>query len=307
MSEEVKPFLTINQQIQLLKNRGLIIPEDKLDLTKKFLLNNNYYRISGYTLTLRKDDKFYKNANIDNVVQIYEFDRRLRHIILTITEEIEVRVKSLIAYYHTKTYGAIGYQDINCFQCLKDGKVDRNSVKEYLYIIHKAEMQKKSMIESEAFLSHHIKNKKGVLPLWAYVEVMTISDISKLYSLLDISIQKDIARDFGYPHNTANEIVDNMLHSITILRNICAHGGRLYNRLFIRKPKLSTRQKVLLRKDKEGNIIYDKLFSYILVLKSLSIPSDFELLKNHLIDLCQTYGFVEMKYYGFPDNWKDVL
>ncbi len=306
MSEKVKPFLTLDQQVQLLKDRGLIIPENKLELTKKFILNNNYYRISGYTLTLRKDDKFYENANIDNIIQIYEFDRRLRHIILTVTEEIEVRIKSLIAYYHAKIYGAIGYQDINCFHCIKDGKVISYTIKEYLNIIHKADMQKKSMTEYEAFLSHHEKNKNGVLPFWAYVEVMTISDISKLYSLLDINIQQDIARDFGFHHNAANEIVDNMLHSITILRNICAHGGRLYNRLFIRKPKLSSKQKSLLRKDNDGNIVYDKLFSYILVLKSLSIQSDFMLLKKHLIEYCEIYGFVDMKYYGFPDDWKKI-
>ncbi len=307
MSEEVKPFLSVNQQIQLLKSRGLIIQEDKLEVAKNFLLNNNYYRISGYTLTLRKNDRFYENANIDNVIQIYELDRRIRHIILSITEEIEVRTKSLIAYYHAKTYGAIGYQDINCFHCLNDGKVISNSIRNYLNIIHKADMQKKSMIEYEAFLSHHIKNKNGIIPFWAYVEVMTISDISKLYSLLNLNIKSNIARDFGYPHKTGYEIIDNLLHSVTILRNICAHGGRLYNRLFIRKPKLSSKQKALLRKDEDGNVVYDKLFSYILVLKSLSIPSDFILLKNHLIEYCHLYSFVDMKHYGFPDNWVDVL
>ena len=60
-----KPFLTIEQQIALLKKRKLNIPENQIEDAKNFLLNNNYYRVSGYTLTLRKNDEFYPNIHID--------------------------------------------------------------------------------------------------------------------------------------------------------------------------------------------------------------------------------------------------
>lgn len=98
MGTNNKPFLTINEQVDLLKKRKLNISDDQLDEAKNFLLNNNYYRISGYTLTLRKNDEFYPNASFDNIKQIYEFDKRLRHSILSLTEEIEVRLKSILAY-----------------------------------------------------------------------------------------------------------------------------------------------------------------------------------------------------------------
>lgn len=103
-----KPFLTLDQQIELLKKRKLNILENQEEEVKRFLLNNNYYRISGYTLTLRKNDEFYPNASFDNIKQIYEFDKRLRHSILSLTEEIEVRVKSMLAYYHSGKYGPMG-------------------------------------------------------------------------------------------------------------------------------------------------------------------------------------------------------
>lgn len=57
MSQEVKPFKTIEEQISILEDRGLIIDDE--DAVKKFLANLNYYRLSAYTLTLRKDDHFY--------------------------------------------------------------------------------------------------------------------------------------------------------------------------------------------------------------------------------------------------------
>lgn len=51
-----KCFQSINQQIDILRSRGLNIT-DELQ-AKQFLLHNNYYRVSGYSLTLRKNDIF---------------------------------------------------------------------------------------------------------------------------------------------------------------------------------------------------------------------------------------------------------
>ena len=56
-----KEFKTIDEQIDILKSRGLSIPDE--GLARQFLMRNNYYRISGFSLTLRDHDKFYKNLN----------------------------------------------------------------------------------------------------------------------------------------------------------------------------------------------------------------------------------------------------
>lgn len=301
-----KPFLTIEQQIALLKKRKLNIPENQIEDAKNFLLNNNYYRVSGYTLTLRKNDEFYPNASFDNIRQIYQFDKRLRHSILSLTEEIEVRVKSMLAYYHSQKYGPMGYKDVNTFHCAEGNKVDTEAISNFLTVQKKAMQQQDRMSETELFLKHFKEKHDGNLPIWAYVEVLTISDVSKMYGILDTDIQKSIAKEFGYCHNTGNELLAQLLHSVTIVRNICAHGGRLFNRNFIRKPKLSQRHKKLLRVE-QGTVIYDRLFSYILVIKDLSIQEDFDLLKEHLLELTAKYPFVDMKYYGFPDNWKEIL
>ena len=301
-----KPSLTIEQQVELLQKRNLNIPKNQMEELKKFLLNNNYYRISGYTLTLRQNDKFYPNASFDNIKQIYQFDKRLRHSILSLTEEIEVRVKSMLAYYHSQKYGPMGYKDVNTFHCADGNRVNAEAISNFLTVQKKAMQQQDRMSETELFLKHFKEKNGGELPIWAYVEVLTISDISKMYGILDIDIQKAIAKEFGYCHNTGHELLAQLLHNITIVRNICAHGGRLYNRNFIRKPKLSGKQKQLLRIE-DGKVIYDRLFSYILVIKALSLPEDFDLLKEHLLELTSKYPFVDMKYYGFPDNWIEIV
>ena len=41
----MKEFKTIDEQLELLKERGLIVPDDFTDQAKSFLLKNNYYII----------------------------------------------------------------------------------------------------------------------------------------------------------------------------------------------------------------------------------------------------------------------
>ena len=55
-----KDFKTIKEQLEILRSRGLTINDE--NKAQDFLLCNNYYRISGYSLTLRKNDIFSKLA-----------------------------------------------------------------------------------------------------------------------------------------------------------------------------------------------------------------------------------------------------
>ena len=95
-----KEFRTIDEQLEILHSRGLNIENE--ENAKNFLLHNNYYRISGYSLTLRKNDVFSPNATLQNIVDIYNFDHEFRHVLLKYIEIIEVTFKSVYAYEFTQ-------------------------------------------------------------------------------------------------------------------------------------------------------------------------------------------------------------
>lgn len=80
MSINVKPFQSPNDQVNILQQRGLII--DDLEEAERLLSDLNYYRLSGCTLTLRKNDKFYDNVHFSEVMQIYYFDMELHSLLL---------------------------------------------------------------------------------------------------------------------------------------------------------------------------------------------------------------------------------
>lgn len=292
---EYKSFKTIDEQLDILISRGLKV--NNKEKAKKFLLHNNYYRVSGYSLTLRNHDVFFKSAEFQNIVDIYNFDHELRHIILEYIEIIEVTVKSVYSYIFTKQHGSIGYLNPNFF----------TNTDKYNDIIQKAEAQKKARLPHEAYLKHYIEDLNQEVPFWAYVDLLTISNISFLYTISETDIKNEVASEFGLTMKKGSQIFAKYMHSMTIIRNLCAHGSRLYNRLFEQKPSLNRKEQALLIKDEQGNIDNSHLYGFILIMRRLLSKDDFEEMKKKIINLTKTYPFVSMHYYGFRCDWKNVL
>ena len=105
-----KEFKTTEEQLDILRERGLTITDE--NKAKDFLLRNNYYRISGYSLTLRKNDVFSKSATFQNIVDIYNFDHELRHIIPTdIFNEMKSDIVALTKKYPFVRMKYYGFRD----------------------------------------------------------------------------------------------------------------------------------------------------------------------------------------------------
>ena len=151
-------------------------------MAEEFLLHNNYYRISGYTLTLRKNDVFYDGISIQDVIQIYNFDHELRAILLEHLETIEVNIKSVYAYHFSEKYGGIGYRN----------SINFTDNEEYLKIMGRADSQKEKNLSDEAYIQHYVNDLQEEMPLWVWIDLLTFSDISKLYKITKPEVQLKI-------------------------------------------------------------------------------------------------------------------
>lgn len=291
-----KPFKTIDQQLELLKSRGLLIPD--AEEAKSFLLRNNYYRISGYSLTLRDHDHFFEGTTFKNIMDIYMFDRDLRHILLSYLDIIEVTFKSIYAYEFSKLYGPMGYLDEKNF----------TDPTRFHSTINKVEDQKNKRLPNEAYLKHFINDLHENIPFWAYIDLFTISNASILYSISEPDLQDNVVHHYPFANSKkAGVILGSAMKSMTIIRNLSAHESRLFNRLFDQRPNLNRKDKQLLIIKSDGLPDNSHLYGFILLMRQLLLPDEFKSLKEEIVATHKKYPFVRMDFYGFRNDWEKKL
>ena len=101
-----KVFKSLDEQIEILKSKGLTI-EDEIE-AKEILFRENYFFISGYRhLFMRsyKDRQFVPGATFDELYSIFLFDRKLRNIMFQYILVVENNMKSIFSYELSRKYG----------------------------------------------------------------------------------------------------------------------------------------------------------------------------------------------------------
>ena len=111
-----KSPLTFEQQVELLAERGLEIPDK--ERAANYLSNINYYRLSAYMLPLKVSgqDRFIKGTTFDDVLNVYLFDREFRLLIFDVIERIEIAFRTQMSYQLSLDSGPYWFEDRKCFR-----------------------------------------------------------------------------------------------------------------------------------------------------------------------------------------------
>ncbi|MCL2244305.1 MAG: Abi family protein [Treponema sp.] len=283
---KVKSPITYEHQVEKLRLRGCFI-ENEVNAIK-ILSNINYYRLSAYLLPFKEqDDSYSKGTNFNTIYRIYEFDRKLRSIIFSVIEEIEVYLRARLAYYHAHKYGALGYLDEKNYY-LKHNHND---------FLDKIETEKDKR-KKEPFVKHHRLKYSDQFPVWVIIELFSFGMLSFFFSDLLVNDQKIIARSF---FNTHHKTLKSWLKCCTDIRNSCAHFGRFYYKRF---PSIPDGIPEL---DNNNN---RSLFGAVMMLKSLYPDKkkwNNEIIKI-VINLFDEYQKdIQLEHIGFPTDWKLIL
>lgn len=282
-----KPPLKYEEQLEKLKKRGCIINDDKKCIS--ILKSINYYRLSAYFLPFKLDNGNYKEGlSFERVFSIYEFDRKLHGILFNALEETEIFFRSKIAYFHAHKYGALGYMDKANFSV--KAELHENFIENF-----KREIENNKNI---LFVKHHIDKYGGEFPIWAASEMFTFGMLSKFFANMTCQDRENLSNDI---YKTNPKFVGSWLRCCTDLRNICAHYGRLYFRIFSAAPSGIDN---LEEKSKR------KLFGAILSLKKLypfKDKWDNETLKKLMSLVDEHKSDIDLEHIGFSYNWIEEL
>ena len=270
-----KPPLTFEKQAALLISRGL--QADKAILISR-LQAVNYYRLSAYLYPFRQvsGDNFKEDTTLDIVWRHYTFDRQLRILVMDSIERIEVAVRTQLAYYFSHRHGPFSYLNITFFPKLKS-----EDHKRWL-----DEMKIEIERSKETFIMHFQKKYgdcHAVPPLWMLCEIMSFGKMLTLFNGVDDEIRRIIAREYG----VEDIILKSWLGAINVIRNICAHHGRLWNRELGFKPMIPQKKKYP-QWHNPVTVLNNRIFGILTVLKYLlnkvAPTSHWDQRLNNLID-----------------------
>lgn len=205
----MKSKLTIDEQVDDLKQKGVLFNIMDQDEAKKFLRYNNYYfKLKSYASNYPINPKNGKYVNLEfaYLVELSKIDMYLRKIILGMSLDIEHILKTRMLY------------DISC----NENEDGYNIVKKYFYAYPNTKLEILQKAKSYNFTSNladrHVEDEEYAI--WSLVELLPFGKFVELYTLY--------YQEYPSPNYSV------YLQSVKFLRNAAAHSNCLLSS--IRRP-----------------------------------------------------------------------
>lgn len=296
----IKSALTFEEQAKLLLSRGLIA--DKGELIQ-YLSQVNYYRLSGYLYPFKlstEEENYIDGTSLKAIQKRYSFDSELRSLIMQAIEIIEVS----ILHTHLVEQFSVEYGPF-CYTLRENYKDREHFSKDFFDALLKFSREKINHTNRDFII--RFKNNypdEKLLPFWIIVETMTFGQLSILIGNMHGTSRTKLASKYGL----APTVLGSWLHTLTYIRNSCAHHDRLWNRYIPILPKIPKKEKSPGFHNPINVLAYkSQLFSVIVIIQYLlNYIQPENNWGNKLIHLIENYSELPIKEVGFPNNWMDL-
>lgn len=304
-----KEFKTIDQQIEILKNKGLIIGDE--NKTYDILLKENYFFINGYRhlfMNSPSDKTFVSGATFDELYALFQFDRYSRNIFFKNLLIIENRLKSVISYQLSKKYGYKEKDYLN-YRNFTQNPEKKRKVKD---VIEKMKRQIRINTCRHNATMHYLNNY-GYIPLWILVKVLSFGMVCELFTILKDEDKLEIASIF----NISVEYLEDFLPILSNYRNLCAHEDIVFDHKTERViPDTEYHKKLNIFK-MDDEYIYGKndIFSVIIIFKFMLEDDEFRLMiKEFEYEFAKLDAEVDsipsekiLDTMGIPKNYMNII
>lgn len=310
----VKASTTTSEQIDLLKSRGMELEDGT---ARQWLISVGYYRLSGYWYPYRqfpsdtdssRGDDFEPKTSFDEVVELYEFDRKLRTLIHDGIERIEVALRAQVSS-EIAGIGPLAYEDSTNFRPGFDH--DR-----WLATARRRVARAHSHSDP---VRHYQAEYGGHLPIWVLTEVLDFADVSMLYEGLPALSQRRIAESLGVSVDLSplgrnqrakvrrSHPLVRWFEHLTIIRNTAAHHSRLWNRSFapVPTPALRTIPALVSLPEGQSERAYGALLVMGHLLQTISPGTTWcQKVRGLVEDSFELLALRSVGEMGFPEDWQ---
>jgi abortive infection bacteriophage resistance protein len=313
MASYTKPWLTYDEQLALLESRGFTIIDRQRAVVA--LKGMGYYRLSGYWYPFRiREDGHEEGVDIprsevhpgtvfDDIVEICNFDRKLRVAIWEAIERVENGLRVALAY-QIGQYGPFAYLEKTTLSPEANRPSPRRP-KSTLFEEFCSKMNATLQTSREDFIQHYLTKYEGQLPIWVAIEIWDFGTRSRFYRLLQPKDKVAISNSFGIKNS---KLISSWLLALNILRNYCAHHGRLNRRTFTIIPKFPEKQvfrHVRELSDQDKHRLYPQLAVLAFLIREIAPESSWRATLAELFREPRKPAIVNLKEYGIPEDWLD--
>ena len=291
-----KEFKTFDEQIFLLKQKGLFIDdEEKL---KWYLKSFNYQNIiNGYNdfFMINNDRKTNKYKNISNsngIIELFNFDRYISKLLLGDIQNIERKISTSIAYTLSSIMKENNVNDGRLFNL----SYDHVTIKKIFKIQNKNEGEWKKIqknILKNLNLKEKIFNNANQdikeIPVWSLVIRLSFGSLIYLLKIMNKNIFYKIMENSNLKNynDLSNKEMIEIFEILKNARNRICHNNVLYNITISDKNNKINLINKFINQDKKPN-----LYSLVLIILKLEKPQQ----NNYLIE----------KINEKIDDWKDI-
>lgn len=295
-----KDFLSVEQLIHKLQTAGMIIDSD--DDAEMALTTMGYYRLKGYSFHLINPvtKKYVEGTTLSNVLKLYYFDSELSDLVFRYLSQIEVALKARLVNSLQLTQEPLILYDPSAF-------TDKR-----MFWKNQSTIASEINRSTDIFIEHNFNNHDGAIPVWAAVEVMSFGTLSKIIKNMKAgnnSAFSELVKNYKFQNrngrdvNPSKDVFTSWIQATSIMRNICAHNGRIYNRTIVTRPQLLDSD--IIRPQSR----YNGLYQIMLAMKYLRPTQnswdkfiyDFKQLLCRYADVC------ELRRLNFPEDWESHL
>lgn len=297
MSGDVKEYKTYAEQVAILAARGMEFAD--VARAEEALRRVNYYRLSGYWYPFRvhtrsgRRDEFYDGTRFDDVVALYEFDERLRSATFSVLTPVELAVRARLGHELGRIDSTVHLDPTRLGPTARKGPHYANWLARY---------ERELKQSREDFVAHHAQKYGGRLPVWAAVELLDWGSLTYLYGFSPRPVQDTVADACGL---TAPQLLS-WLKALNIVRNTCAHHGRLFNRVHTIAPKLP---KAGVHSDLDVvGADWSRTFGQLTLVQFLTdrLGAGRTTLLPAVLRSFPSVQIVPISHMGVPDGWQDL-
>ncbi|WP_187977239.1 Abi family protein [Mycetocola sp. JXN-3] len=320
-----KKWLSLDAQVARLAAKGLQFEEARE--CAQVLRAIGYYRFSGYlypfrrsewdfdgdrTVRVRVLDEVRDGVTLADVVDVIEFDRGLRALVLDGVERIEVALRMQLGYVLGRSSGTAHLEEA----AFTDQFCDRTEIRddglpaESKHQRWQQKVSRHAAASGEPFVAHFREKYDDELPIWILTEVMEFGHISSVYPGLRNDLATEIAQHFGVP---TKKIMNSWIASLNYVRNVAAHQGRLFNRKLVVAPKRPSSAAVPLlghlhdvETAKRTFGVYNMLAVIAYLLRSIEPNGDWNRRVSAYMGRFPTSSSLTIESLGAPINWSQL-